>query len=209
MQSLYKSDSINDDFLVEIVRGINFSLIGWYLQTYGMQNTLALIQWLGVPLFSNSTNYALSQPESPILGEDNNETKRRLNQILDGYDTLEKKLNYDFRNKAFLLQAVTHESFTTNDITPDYRGLDFAGDAVLNYIIVRHVFRQPQYFDADELQNISSLLQGNSSLATVSVRNEFYKFLRYTAPDIRDSINSFVAFLRRNHFRPVDDVSCC
>lgn len=170
-----------------------------------MQNAFAFMQWLGVPTFLNS-NYSLCQLETPLLPENNNETQNKLLQILDGYDAYEKKLNYNFQDKAFLLQSVTHESFTTNDITPDYRGFDFAGDAILNYIIVRHLFRQPQCADAIDLQNVSSLLFSNSCLATVFIRNELHKYLRYMAPDIRNNINSFVAFLRRNQFKPINDV---
>lgn len=207
-QSLYQdSRQNNDDFITETVRGINNSLIGWYLQTYGMQNTLAFIEWLGVPLSLNTENYSLSQPKSPLLIENTDVAQRRLMEMLDGYDELESKIQYKFQDKAYLLQSVSHESFTSNDLTPSYHGLDFVGDAIVNYAIVRHLFRQPQFFNADDLNNIATLLQSNSNFATVSVRNDMHKFLRYTKPEIRGNINSFVAFLRTNKFKPVNDVS--
>lgn len=189
----------------ETVKRINHSLIGWYLQNYGMQNALDIIQWMGVNLFTASENYKWSL-RKPLLKEDNEETRRQLDQMLDGYDDLEEKIKYRFQNKAYLLQAVSDKSFTSNDLTADYKGLDFAGDAVLNYVTVRHLFRQPQYLSADDLKNVAILLYCNSSLATVSARNEMHKYLRYTTPEIRNNINSFVSFLRRNKFRPVDDV---
>lgn len=187
------------------MRDINFSLIGWYLQTYGMQNTLAFIQWLGVPLFSDANK--IEWPEiSPLLAANNHETQRRINSFLDGYDVLEQKIKFKFQNKAHLLQSVTHESFVANDLTPHYRGMDFVGDAILNYAIVRHLFRQPIYLNADDLLNLSLLLSCNSCIATVSIRNNMQKYLRYTTPTIRDSINSFTAFLQRNKCKPIDDV---
>lgn len=195
----------SDELVAERVRDINFSLIGWYLQKYGMKNTLAFIQWLGVPLFSDPDN--LEWPEiSPLLAPNNQETQRRINSILDGYDALEQKIKYKFRNKAFLLQSVTHESFTANDLTPNYCGMDFVGDAIMNYAIVRHLFRQPDYLNADDLGSCSLLLSCNSSIATVAMRNGLHKYLRYTTPTIRDSINSFAAFLQRNKFKPINDV---
>lgn len=207
-QSLYQDSPQNNDvFITETVRGINNSLIGWYLQTYGMQNALAFIEWLGVPLSLNTENSSLSQPKSPLLIENNDTAQRRLTEMLDGYDELEKKLQYKFQDKAYLLQSVSHESFTSNDLTPNYHGLDFVGDAIVNYAIVRYLFRHPQFLEADDLNNVTTLLQSNSNFATVSVRNEIYKFLRYTKPEIRDNINSFVAFLRTNRFKPVKDVS--
>lgn len=204
---MYKDKDVGDEFIVETVRGINHSLIGWYLQTYGMQNAFAFIQWLGVPLFSsNSQDFMWPQPKSPLLIQDTHETQTKLNQMLNGYEMLEKKLNYKFQNKAYLLRAVSHESFTSNDLTLSHRGLDFVGDAILNYIIARQLFKQYQKFDSNELQRLLTLLCGSSSLSTVSIRNEFHKFLRYTSPELRDNINSFVAFLRLNRFKPVDDV---
>ncbi|XP_055316038.1 endoribonuclease Dcr-1-like [Sitodiplosis mosellana] len=205
--SLYKNTpQSSDDFIVERVRGINYSLIGWYLQTYGMQNALAFIDWLGVPLISDTGTYCWPQPKSPLLVENSVETQRRLNEILDGYDAIEKKLQYKFQDKAYLLQSVSHESFTTNELTPNYVGLDFVGDAITNYAITRHLFRQLQFLDATDLENACQLLYSNSCFATVSVRNEFHKFLRYTHPEIRNNINSFVAFLRANRFKPVNDL---
>lgn len=201
------SHSTSDDFISGTVREINYSLIGWYLQTYGMQNAFTFIQWLGVPLFSDPEFQSWPQPKSPLLKEYNHETQLKLDHLLDGYNAFEQKIKYHFQNKAHLLQSVTHESFTSNDLTSNYRGLDFVGDAILNYAIVRHLFRQPIQLDADELSNMSTLLYCNSSLATVSVRNDLHKYLRYTTPEIRDNINSFVAFLQRNRFKPVDDVS--
>ncbi|XP_031637122.1 endoribonuclease Dcr-1-like [Contarinia nasturtii] len=200
IRNLYKNSSVTDDFVVETVRGVNQSLIGWYLQTYGMQNTLALIEWFGVPFDSET------QPTTPLRVENTAEAQKKLNQLLDGYDILEKKLHYKFNDKAYLLQSVTHESFDANYLTPNYHGLDFVGDAILNYSIVRHLFRQPQYLDADRLQNVSSLLQSNSCLATVSLRHGIHKFIRYTTPTVRDNINSFTAFLRQNRFKPVNDL---
>lgn len=205
---MYKdSPAKNDKFIVETVRGINNSLIGWYLQTYGMENALAFIHWLGASTIAESENYSWVQPVSPLLVGATTTSRQQLEQLLDGYDVLEKKLNYQFQDKAYLLQSVTHESFTSNHLTPNYHGLDFVGDAILNYAIIRHLFRQFSSLSADEIQHFSSLLQSNSSLATISMRNEFQKFLRYTTPALRDNINSFTAFLRQNQFKPVNDVS--
>lgn len=198
---------MSDESITENVREINYSLIGWYLQTYGMQNTFAFIEWLGIPLFSDPDNPRWTQPKSLLVDAFNDETKRKLNQLLDGYESLEHQIKYRFRNRGLLLQSVSHESFSSNDITGDYRGLDFMGDAILNYAIVRHLFRHPVHLDADELSDLSTLLYSNSSIATVAVRNDLHTFLRYTTPELRDNINSFVAFLRRNKFKPVDDVS--
>lgn len=164
-----------------------------------------IIQWLGVTIFSNADKLKWSKV-SPLLVENNQETQRKINNFLDGYDALEQKIRYKFRNKAHLLQSVSHESFVANDLTQHYRGLDFVGDAILNYALIRHLFRQPNYLNANELNKLSGLLICNSCIATVSVRNNMHKYLRYTTPTIRGNINSFATFLQCNKFKPIDDV---
>jgi dsRNA-specific ribonuclease len=50
---------------------------------------------------------------------------------LEGVDDLEGRLCYKFRDRSFLLQAVTHASYSSNRVTDCYQRLEFLGDAVL------------------------------------------------------------------------------
>lgn len=50
---------------------------------------------------------------------------------LEGVDDLESRLGYKFRDRSFLLQAITHASYSNNRITDCYQRLEFLGDAVL------------------------------------------------------------------------------
>lgn len=55
--------------------------------------------------------------------------------MIPDYKKLESLLNYEFRDKALLLQALTHPSCLTNQLTDCYQKLEFIGDAVLgNYL---------------------------------------------------------------------------
>lgn len=57
--------------------------------------------------------------------------------LIPDYRKLERLLNYEFRDKSLLLQAVTHPSCLTNTMTDCYQKLEFLGDAVLgNYWII-------------------------------------------------------------------------
>lgn len=53
---------------------------------------------------------------------------------------LEKALGYTFRKKAILLQALTHSSYGIRDSVGSLDRLEFIGDAVLDYVIIRHLF---------------------------------------------------------------------
>lgn len=208
MQKLFK-DSNNVDVIDNTIVNFNYSLIGWYLQTYGMRNSLQLIEWLGLPVMSlNSdiSNEFWPQPKSPLLRSDE-DTQNRLSSMLDGYKHIENKLQYQFHDKSYLLQAFTHETFTKNDLTEHFKCLDFVGDAIGNYVMCRHLIRDRRYFSAENVTDIIHQLTCDSMWALIAVRNEFHKYLRHTSPQLRNDIASFVALLQRTKFRTIEDVS--
>ena len=48
---------------------------------------------------------------------DHPDAEKTLNHLISGFETFEKKINYRFKNKAYLLQAFTHASYHYNTIT--------------------------------------------------------------------------------------------
>lgn len=54
-----------------------------------------------------------------------------LDRLLYGFEKFEEKLKYRFRDRAYLLQAMSHASFSPNRLTDCYQRLEFLGDAVL------------------------------------------------------------------------------
>lgn len=45
------------------------------------------------------------------------DAERTLNHLISGFENFERKINYTFQNKAYLLQAFTHASYHYNTIT--------------------------------------------------------------------------------------------
>ena len=60
-----------------------------------------------------------------------------LNSILSA-SSIEKKINYIFKNKEYLQQAFTHKSLE-NSPRYNYERLEFLGDAVLDIIVSREL----------------------------------------------------------------------
>jgi dsRNA-specific ribonuclease len=56
-----------------------------------------------------------------------------------GRVAIEEHLNYDFRNRALLAEALTHCSWP-NPAVPCYQRLEFLGDAVLDVLVTRHLY---------------------------------------------------------------------
>lgn len=69
-------------------------------------------------------------PKSPLLRHVL-DPEGELEQLLGGYDVLEHQLKYRFRDRSYLLQAMTHASYSPNRLTDCYERLEFLGDAVL------------------------------------------------------------------------------
>ena len=49
-------------------------------------------------------------------------------------------IGYVWTDKSYLLQAFSHASFYPNRLTDCYQRLEFLGDAVLDYLITRHLY---------------------------------------------------------------------
>lgn len=175
-----------------------------------MINTFELIEWLGIPIRTN-TNESIMEffapIKSPLAHSTDANKHKKLASLLDGYEAIEKKLNYTFCDKSLMLQAFSHESFTANDICPNYNSLDFVGDGIMNYLLCRHLIRDFRRFSAYEIGFFTNLLRSNTCFATVSIRHEIYKYIRYMDTGIHNSLGSFVTFIKKNQCRPLNDVS--
>ena len=72
----------------------------------------------------------LKAPKSPLLRNISN-PEAELNRLLDGYEVFERRINYKFIDRSYLLQSLTHASYSPNRLTDCYQRLEFLGDAVL------------------------------------------------------------------------------
>lgn len=73
---------------------------------------------------------SLQSPNSPLLRHVDN-PEGQLEILLDGFEKFEEKIHYRFKDRSYLLQALTHASYTPNQLTDCYQRLEFLGDAVL------------------------------------------------------------------------------
>jgi endoribonuclease Dicer len=123
------------------------ALIGVYLTTTGVKGSIKLMNWLGlktVPKFEivtfNEINgfpiLPTSFGSSTSNGIQNEEQEDALSQLYSGLDLFEKRLRYTFKNKALLIEALTHASYIPNRITNCYQRLEFLGDAVLGTFLL-------------------------------------------------------------------------
>lgn len=91
------------------------------------------MSWLGIrvlPVLEDSKLGNLKPPSSPLL-RNIPDPESELIKLMDGFDSFEQHLGYFFRDRSYLLQAMTHASYYPNRLTDCYQRLEFLGDAVL------------------------------------------------------------------------------
>ncbi len=86
---------------------------------------------------------------------------------------LEIRLNYMFKDKNLLRQALTHRSFAhenANDAFADNESLEFLGDAVIGFIVADLLCREFPNYNEGEKSKIKALLVSSASLAGLGER---------------------------------------
>ncbi|CAG9577532.1 unnamed protein product [Danaus chrysippus] len=140
---------------------------------------------------------ALKSPPSPLLRyiED---PEGELERMLSGYDALEATLQYRFRDRSLLLTALTHASCHNNTLTDCYQRLEFLGDAILDYLITRHLYEDPRRHSPGALTDLRSALVNNTIFATLAARHGFHKYFRHMSPGLNEVLTKYVKIQEEN-----------
>lgn len=93
---------------------------------------------------------------------------------------LETELNYSFKNKKLIIQALKHRSFLS--VTNESRllsneRLELLGDAVLGMVVTEYLFTKFPSKEEGELTTIKSLLVSRKILARIARQIGFGKFI--------------------------------
>ncbi|KAL1399066.1 hypothetical protein pipiens_008494, partial [Culex pipiens pipiens] len=218
--NLVTQHSIPDKSVADCVE----ALIGAYLIECGPRGALLLMAWLGIRVLpvceqpfdptapripGSSALYEVNgkqiqsiygywiPPRSPLLTHAPNPEKS-LEHLLDGYNAFEDSLGYRFQDRSYLLQAMTHASYCPNRLTDCYQRLEFLGDAVLDYLITRHLYEDPRQHSPGALTDLRSALVNNTIFASLAVRHDFHKYFRHLSPGLNDVIDRFVRIQQEN-----------
>lgn len=145
-------------------------------------------------------------PDSPLL-EYGPDPKGTLEFLLDGYSEFENTIGYQFNDRSYLLQAMTHASYSPNRLTDCYQRLEFLGDAVLDYLITRHLYEDPRQHSPGALTDLRSALVNNTIFASLAVRHDFHKYFRHLSPGLNEVIDRFVRIQHENGHQISEEVS--
>ncbi|HEX7137867.1 MAG TPA: ribonuclease III [Vicinamibacterales bacterium] len=94
-------------------------------------------------------------------------------RLRDEFDALERAMQYRFRDRGLLEQALTHTSRANEDISGgvlDNESLEFLGDALLGFIVADLLFREFPEYDEGEKSKSKAMLVSTATLARQAER---------------------------------------
>lgn len=164
----------------------------------------AIWRWLGMPpspLICTPPSYDEQAPTTLHHPTPEELEKAAVEGLIRLYyennmDKFEQDIQYTFKDKAYLVQAFTHNSFYKNHVTDCHQRLEFLGDALLDYLITRYLFEDPRCHSPGTLTDLRSALVNNTFFASLAVKYEFHKYLKYISDELFNVIDGFVKKFR-------------
>lgn len=94
---------------------------------------------------------------------------------------LEKKINYKFKNRDLLKDALTHKTFAFEAKSPVEfnERLEFLGDSVLGFLVAQELYKSNKYFSEGELTRRRAQLVNNSFLAKKARKIDLGRYLSF------------------------------
>ncbi|KAK7071929.1 hypothetical protein SK128_008434, partial [Halocaridina rubra] len=111
-------------------------------------------------------------------------------------DRLEEIIHYHFRDRSFIVQAVTHTSYSQNRCTDNYQRLEFIGDAVLDYLVTCLIYARHCTSTPGQMTDMRSYFVNNETLARVAIKFGLQRHLLHMAPKLQAAIDKFVILSR-------------
>lgn len=161
------------------------ALIGVYYVDGGKTAANHLMKWIGIQVESDPDEMeSIVRPSSvpdSIL--------RSVN-----FDALEGALNIKFKNKALLVEAITHASRPSSGLSC-YQRLEFVGDAVLDHLITRHLFFTYTNLPPGRLTDLRAAAVNNENFARVAVKHQLHLHLRHGSSALEKQVYYLISLL--------------
>lgn len=203
MQNFLGKQRMSDKTCADCVEAI----LGTCVKSIGVERTFKVLQMLDILPKKDGIDIStmLQQKlKSPRIRT--NISDYEIDNFLANYQKLEKSIGYTFKDRAYLLQALTHPSYPTNRVTGCYQQLEFLGDAVLDFLITAYIFERCPHMDPGQLTDLRSALVNNVTLACLCVRYNIHGHILSQSAVLTESVNRFVDFQRKHNHDVADHV---
>lgn len=95
-------------------------------------------------------------------------------------EELEKILNYNFKNKELLKEALTHPSLSINKKIKNYERLEFLGDSILSMVIIEYLYKKYKNEKEGQLSKRKSYLVSKDILSNIARNMNIGKYIIMT-----------------------------
>lgn len=183
------------------------AILGTCVKTVGIERTFKVLEMLEiVPRIDDLdiTKMLQTKLRSPRIRTDI--SNEEVDDFLVNYKTLEQSIGYTFKDRAYLLQALTHPSYPTNRVTGCYQQLEFLGDAVLDFLITAYITEHCPHMNPGQLTDLRSALVNNATLACLCVRYNIHVHILYQNALLNEAIRRFVDFQQKENHQISDHV---
>ncbi|EPS58332.1 hypothetical protein M569_16483, partial [Genlisea aurea] len=117
------------------------------------------------------------------------------------FEALEGSLNARFKDRGFLIEAITHASRPSSGVSC-YQRLEFVGDAVLDHLITRHLFFTYTDLPPGRLTDLRAAAVNNENFARVAVKHNLHAHLRHGSSALDKQIRDFVKEVQKELSEP-------
>lgn len=87
----------------------------------------------------------------------------------NNFDQLEQSLNYKFKNRSLLEEALSHPSLKQMEETsPNYERFEFLGDSILGFLVTEMIFNKYHDYDEGDLAKLKSYVVSHDVLVKIA-----------------------------------------
>ncbi|NSW88691.1 ribonuclease III [bacterium] len=90
---------------------------------------------------------------------------------------IERKINYKFKNQSLLSEALTHSSYANESSKKDNERLEFLGDAIISFIVTKHLFSIFPEYDEGRLSKLKNQIVSTKSFYKIVKKNKLETYL--------------------------------
>ncbi|CAF1271794.1 unnamed protein product [Adineta steineri] len=174
------------------------AFIGAFLIATDYTVTLKFMHWLGLDVIPiDNQDHIIKIPSIfrvKTFNFSNDQTNRLSNifYVKRAFEEIEIKIKYKFENKAYLIAAFTHPSNFANRLTDCYERLEFIGDAILDFLVTRHIFVNYNATNTPgRVTDIRQDLANNGRLAYILVACGLHTKILHNSTDLFGHISSY------------------
>ncbi|KIJ70179.1 hypothetical protein HYDPIDRAFT_78543 [Hydnomerulius pinastri MD-312] len=118
-------------------------------------------------------------------------------------EAVEAIVGHKFRHPHLLAQALTHASIEGHDATC-YERLEFLGDAILDFMVVRHIFGRDEKLSPGAMTMLKGAMVSNSALAAVCVSCGLHKHLHLDSYTLANAFDTYALELISKEQQEID-----